>query len=48
MRQDKPIDYVLRGFSILALAAPSFWIATMMIFVVTPGGVLDGGCGQFR
>ena len=43
MRQDKPIDYVLRGFSILALAAPSFWIATMMIFVVTPGGVLHGG-----
>ena len=43
MRQDKPIDYILRGFSILALAAPPFWIATMLIFVVTPGGVADGG-----
>lgn len=43
MRQDKLIDYVLRGFAILALAAPSFWIATMMIFVVTPGGIAEGG-----
>ena len=43
MRQDKLIDYVLRGFAILALAAPSFWVATMLIFVVTPGGVAEGG-----
>ena len=43
MRQDKAIDYVLRGFAILALAAPPFWIATMLIFVVTPGGVAEGG-----
>ncbi len=43
MRQDRPLDYALRGFAILALAAPSFWIATMMIFVVTPGGISDAG-----
>ena len=43
MRQDRPLDYGLRGFAILALAAPSFWIATMMIFVVTPGGVSESG-----
>ena len=43
MRQDRPLDYALRGFAILALAAPSFWIATMMIFVVTPGGISEGG-----
>ena len=43
IRQDQAIDYGLRGFAILALAAPSFWIATMMIFVVSPGGVFSGG-----
>ena len=43
MRQDRPLDYILRGFAILALAAPSFWIATMMIFVVTPGGISEAG-----
>ncbi len=43
MRQDRPLDYGLRGFAILALAAPSFWIATMMIFVVTPGGISEAG-----
>ncbi len=43
MRQDRPLDYVLRGFAILALAAPPFWIATMLIFVVTPGGISDSG-----
>ena len=43
MRQDRPIDYGLRTFAILALAAPSFWIATMLIFVVTPGGIAEGG-----
>ena len=43
MRQDRPIDYGLRTFAILALAAPSFWIATMFIFVVTPGGISEGG-----
>ena len=43
MRQDRPLDYGLRGFAILALAAPSFWIATMLIFVVTPGGISESG-----
>ena len=43
MRQDQPTDYLLRGFAILALAAPPFWIATMLIFVVSPGGIFDGG-----
>ncbi len=43
MRQDRPLDYGLRSFAILALAAPSFWIATMLIFVVTPGGISEGG-----
>ncbi len=43
MRQDQWLDYGLRGFAILALAAPAFWIATMFIFVVSPGGIFDGG-----
>lgn len=43
MRQDQALDYGLRGFAILALAAPSFWIATMLIFVVSPGGIFEGG-----
>ncbi len=43
MRQDRPLDYGLRGFAILALAAPSFWVATMLIFVVTPGGISESG-----
>ncbi len=43
MRQDQWLDYGLRGFAILSLAAPAFWIATMMIFVVSPGGVFEGG-----
>ncbi len=43
IRQDQAIDYGLRGFAIVALAAPPFWIATMMIFVVSPGGVFSGG-----
>ena len=43
MRQDRPLDYGLRGFAIIALAAPSFWVATMLIFVVTPGGISDAG-----
>ena len=43
IRQDTGADYSLRGFAILMLAAPPFWIATMMIYVVTPGGIFDGG-----
>ena len=43
MRQDQLLDYGLRGFAIMALAAPSFWIATMLIFVVSPGGIFESG-----
>jgi len=43
IRQDSAADYGLRGFAILALAAPIFWTATMLIFVVTPGGIFSGG-----
>ena len=43
MRQDQLPDYLLRGFAIVALAAPPFWIATMLIFVVSPGSLFDGG-----
>ncbi len=43
MRQDQAPDYLLRGFAIFALAAPPFWIATMLIFVVSPGSLFEGG-----
>lgn len=43
MRQDRAPDYLLRGFAIFALAAPPFWIATMLIFVVSPGSLFEGG-----
>ena len=43
MRQDRAPDYLLRGFAIFALAAPPFWIATMLIFVVSPGSLFAGG-----
>ncbi len=43
IRQDGWMDYILRGFAILSLAAPVFWTATMLIFVVTPGGIFNGG-----
>ena len=43
MRQDRAPDYLLRGFAIFALAAPPFWTATMLIFVVSPGSLFDGG-----
>ena len=43
MRQDRLPDYLLRGFAIFALAAPSFWVATMLIFVVSPGSLFEGG-----
>jgi peptide/nickel transport system permease protein len=35
IRQDSPTDYSLRVFSITALAAPNFWVATMMLLYVT-------------
>ena len=34
IRQDTPIDYILRVFSILAVAAPNFWVATMLLLIV--------------
>jgi peptide/nickel transport system permease protein len=34
IRQDSWADYVLRIFAILALAAPNFWVATMMLLFV--------------
>ncbi len=34
IRQDTIIDYVLRVFSITALAAPNFWVATMILLYV--------------
>jgi len=34
IRQDTPIDYVLRVFAILVLAMPNFWIATMALLYV--------------
>ena len=43
IRQDSWIDFVLRSFAILALAAPPFWTGVMLIFFVTPGGVFEGG-----
>jgi len=34
IRQDTPIDYILRVISILAVAAPNFWVATMLLLIV--------------
>ncbi|MBI2767961.1 MAG: ABC transporter permease [Chloroflexi bacterium] len=34
IRQDSPVDYVLRVFAIVALAAPNFWVATMFLLYV--------------
>src|SRR5690606_757319 len=34
IRQDSLTDYVLRFFSILALAAPNFWVGTMALLYV--------------
>ena len=35
MREDKPIDYVSRVISILGVAVPEFWIATIIIMVMS-------------
>ena len=37
IRQDSIIDYVLRVFAILALAAPNFWVATMLSIYIVRG-----------
>ncbi|MEX2081448.1 MAG: ABC transporter permease [Dehalococcoidia bacterium] len=34
IRQDSIVDYFLRFFAILALAAPNFWVATMLLLYV--------------
>ncbi len=35
IRQDSPVDYVLRILAIVSLAAPPFWVATMFALYVT-------------
>ena len=37
IRQDTMVDYVLRIFAIVALAAPNFWVATMLSIYVVRG-----------
>lgn len=34
IKQDTPTDYGLRFFAILGVAAPSFWVATLMLLLV--------------
>jgi peptide/nickel transport system permease protein len=34
IRQDSPIDYILRLLAILGVAAPSFWVGTMLLLLV--------------
>ena len=34
IRQDSWLDYLLRVFSILALAMPNFWVATMLLLYI--------------
>ena len=41
IRQDSIIDYVLRFFAILTLAAPNFWVATMLLLYVVKWKVWD-------
>jgi peptide/nickel transport system permease protein len=37
IRQDSMIDYVLRFFAIFFVAAPNFWVATMLLLYVVRG-----------
>ncbi len=37
IRQDSPVDYILRLFAILVLAMPNFWVATMLLLYVVRG-----------
>ena len=41
IRQDTPIDYILRVFAILVLAMPNFWIATMALLYVVRWSLWD-------
>jgi peptide/nickel transport system permease protein len=34
IRQDSWVDYILRVFAIVAVAAPNFWVATMMLLYI--------------
>ena len=36
VRQDSPIDYLVRGGAILALSVPGFWLAVLVIRVIFP------------
>ena len=36
VRQDSPIDYLVRGGAILALSVPGFWLAVLIIRVIFP------------
>jgi peptide/nickel transport system permease protein len=38
IRQDSPIDYGLRFFAILFVAAPSFWVGTMLLLYIVRWG----------
>ncbi len=42
IRQDSPIDYVLRIFAILMLAMPSFWVGTMLLLYTVKGVSIFG------
>jgi peptide/nickel transport system permease protein len=41
IRQDSPIDYVLRVFAIFMLAMPNFWLATMAVLYVVRWDLWD-------
>ncbi len=41
IRQDSWVDYVLRIFAILALAAPNFWVATVVLLYVVKWGLWE-------
>ena len=36
VKQDSPIDYVMRGSAILALSIPGFWLAVIIIRIIFP------------
>ena len=41
IRQDSAVDYILRIVAIVALAAPSFWVATMLLLYIVRWGLWD-------
>ncbi len=46
IRQDSPVDYVLRIFAIGSLAAPNFWVATMLLLYVVRWKLWDVPVGD--